>query len=181
MSDVEKTVEIDPMDWALDQSNGSAPLSVLDRLKKQRNVIAETRTVDIGVPGFAGLLVLRLGVLPRKKLAEITTRAAKPDISADELFNLNADTLINACREVLARNSRDEPLRSIDPDGETVKIDTHLARLLGMPDATRSREVVQVLFGAVPSPELAVGVATGEYMTWASSANDELDEEFQGE
>jgi hypothetical protein len=180
----EETQVLDPMVEALDQvdedSNGAGPaaFSVLDRLKAQHGKIAQGRTFDLDVPGTHGLLVLRLGVLPRQRLSALTQRAAKTN-GAD--FNLNADTLIAACVEVLARNSREEPLQGIGLEGEKVRIDERLAGLLGMPDATRSREVLEAVFAYAPSPDLAIGVACGQYMEWASATADEVDEEFVGE
>jgi hypothetical protein len=104
--DDEDTLVTDPMVDAIDDgdtpANGTPPLSVLERLKARRGELAETRTFDLEVPGTGGLLVLRLGVLPRQRLAALTQRATKGGAEAD--LNLNADTLIAATRNVLARN-----------------------------------------------------------------------------
>ena len=181
----EDTQVLDPMVEALDEDDAPAngagePLSVLDRLRQQREGMLAQRTMDYEVPGTGGRMVLRLGVLPRQKLAAMTQRAAKATSPEGDL-NLNADTLISACVEVLGRNSREEPLRSVDPDGETVRIDAALAGLLGLPDATRAREVLQAVFCFAPAPDLAIGVAAGQYMEWASAAEEDVDEEFSGE
>src|SRR5262245_38848048 len=93
----EDTVVLDPMVEMLDSpdGNGAAPAgspSVLERLKARRGELAEARTFDLEVAGTGGLLVLRLGVLPRQRLAAMTQRASKND--AD--LNLNADTIIAA-------------------------------------------------------------------------------------
>jgi hypothetical protein len=173
----------DPMEWALTENGGdpAAPgLSVLDRLKERRDEIGQARTFDLEVPGTGGRLVLRLGALPRQRFAALTARAAKSK-NPDADLNLNADTLIAATVEVLGRNSREEPLRGVGLDGQTVRIDETLAGLLGLPDATRAREVLQAVFAMAPSPDLAIGVAAGQYMEWAAAAVDDADEEFVGE
>jgi hypothetical protein len=182
--DDEDTLVTDPMVDAIDDgdtpANGTPPLSVLERLKARRGELAETRTFDLEVPGTGGLLVLRLGVLPRQRLAALTQRATKGGAEAD--LNLNADTLIAATRNVLARNHRDDPLTPIDPDpANPVRIDERLAAMLGLPEATRARQVLDAVFGLAPSPDLAIGVSAGQYLEWASAADSELDEEFVGE
>jgi hypothetical protein len=165
-----------------DLENGAGPpFSVLERLKARRSELAGERTFDLEVPGTGGLLVLRLGVMPRQRLAALTTRAAKTNGSEGDL-NLNSDTLISACRSVLVREHRDDELRPVEPEAaQPVRIDERLGARLGLPQATRARDVLQAVFGMAPSPDLAIGAAAGQYMQWASAADADVDEEFVGE
>ena len=50
-----------------------------------------------------------------------------------------------------------------------MRIDERLADTLGL-TATRGRELVRELYGAVPSPEIAVGIAMSAYTEWARAA-----------
>jgi hypothetical protein len=159
--------------------NGAVPLSVLERLKERRSEIATAYTFDLEVPGTGGLLVLQLVPLPRQRLSALTSRATK-STSPEVDLNLNADTLIAATRDVLARNRREDALMPLDPE-EPTRIDEKLAGMLGLPEASRAREVLTAVFAMAPSPELAIGVSVGRYLEWATGAEAEIEEEFSGE
>jgi len=89
--------------------------------------------------------------------------------------------LIAACRAVLGRARDTDPLRVLPgPDGEPVKLDATLAQYLGFPEA-RARGLVRAVFGGANSPDLAVAQTAGEYWEWATSVNEEVDEELVGE
>jgi hypothetical protein len=171
----------DPMVEALEagEGNGSVPLSVLDRLKARRSEIAAEHVLDLEVPGTGGLLVLQLVPLPRQRLSALTSRATR-STSPEVDLNLNADTLIAATRDVLARNRREDELMPLDPQAAT-RIDEKLAGFLGLPEATRAREVLAAVFALAPSPELAIGVSVGRYIEWATGAETEIEEDFSGE
>jgi hypothetical protein len=157
-----------------------APSSLLDTLRAKREERAAERHFDIELPGYDGLLVLRCGPIPGRTLTLLRERSERSK-SPERDFNLNADTLIAACREVLGREQRSHPLRVLpDADGEPVRIDERLADLLQLP-ATSARDVLRCLFENANSPEVAVAYQAGLYMEWAASSLDELDEELLGE
>jgi hypothetical protein len=174
----------DPMVDAIDNAdapNGAPPFSIFDRLKARRGELMEERTFDIDVPGTGGRLVLRLGVLPRQRLAALQSRAGKANASPEEALDLNADTIISACRNVLGREQRDDPLVPLDPSAPVGIGDDRLATSIGLPERTRAREVLLGVFALAPSPDMAIAVAAGRYLEWASAAADDIDEEFAGE
>jgi hypothetical protein len=158
--------------------NGHEPSSVFDVLRAKRAEHSVDSTFDVEVPGYQSLLVLRLGPIPGATLSALRARMEKSR-AAERDFNLNADYLIAACRDVLTRKTQDEQLAPPDED-EPMRLDVRLAEALGL-TATSAREVVRQLYGAAPSPELAVQVAVGRYLEWAAAMDVEDDETFMGE
>lgn len=158
--------------------NGTGPASVLEALKERRRDATLQRFLDIDVPGYRGLLVMRCGPLPGKMQTRIRERYDRSR-SPDRDFNLNADTLIAACHSVLGRRTLRDPLQELDPD-DPVRIEERLAQMLDLP-AGSARDVLRGVFGMANSPDLAITAEAGRYIEWASSATDEVDEELLGE
>ena len=159
-----------------------AETSVLDVIRHRRRSYVAEHSYDMLVPGYAGLLVLRCGPLTREHQTRTRLRLEKLERQKDPSrdFAINADTLISVCEEVLARPSARAPLEPLDPTGESVKIDARLAELLQV-ETSSARELVLVLFEKAPSPEVAVGVAVNEYLSWAQGLDADADEDLLGE
>lgn len=163
----------------LGNGNGHAPpSSVFEALRAKRAEHSAESIFDVDVPGYQGLLVLRLGPIASAKLSALRARMEKSR-APERDANLNADYLIAACRDVLVRQSVDEPLAPADVD-EPMRLDSRLAEALGL-SASSARDVVRQVYGAAPSPELAISVAVGRYLEWAAAMNVEDDEAFMGE
>lgn len=164
-------------------TNDTAAESILDSIRAKRAQHAQERHYDVDVPGYDGLLVLRLEPIPGRTLAALVDRREKSRLPERD-FNLNADVVIVACREVLGRNDVADPLVTLPgSDGEPVRIDVRLAELLQMPvtPQTTAREVLRLIFEGANSPDVAIIAAGGEYMEWARSADDDVDRELLGE
>lgn len=166
------------------RSNGTAPAAtLLESLRERRTLAANDRTHDVLVPRYGGRVALRCGPVSGQTQARLLERTRESK-DPDRDFNLNADWLIAACREVMVRDSYHEPWQSLGAlnGGEPVKLDETLAELLALePAAKTAREVLRALFSLAPSPELAITLAGSEYVGWAGAVNEELDEEFVGE
>jgi hypothetical protein len=171
----------DPADEQLETVEMAAVESpILDSIRARRAEQAKERHYDIDLPGYGGLLVLRCQPIPARTLTVLRERLERSR-SPDRDYNLNADTLIAACREVLGRAEAHHPLTVLtDQNDEAVKVDERLAEMLRLP-AESARDVLRCLFEGANSPEAAVMMAAGQYMEWAASANGELDEELLGE
>jgi hypothetical protein len=164
------------------EPNGNAPsqASVVGALRAVRERHAAERQFDLEVPGWLGLLALRLGPIPGAQMARIGERATSSH-SPERAFNANADMLIAACRAVLGRARRDDPWTPLlDDESEPVRLDERLSLVLGL-EATRAREVVRELYSKANAPDLAVGGSATEYVEWATSTNEDLDEVALGE
>ena len=178
MDDLERTEIIE----SLPEPNGEGdPVeSILGVIRAKRAEQVADRTLDLDVPGYGGLIGLRLGPVRGQVLSRILERA-RDSRSPEKDYNANADTLIAATREVLIRmRPEDEWTVLPDDDGEPVKMDDRLASRLGL-EATKAREVVRELFGQANAPELAVGATANEYVEWATATNAEADETLMGE
>jgi hypothetical protein len=189
MEDLERTQVLPPIadegwpDAEPEHAEGNGqppPGSVLAALQAQRaEHQAVQRVYDLAVPGYRGLLVLRLGPVPASQLSRIMDRATTGK-SPERSFNANADLLVAACTEVLARARTSDPfVPLLGRDDEPVKLDARLAELLQLPE-TRARGLVRALFEGANSPDMALATAAGEYAEWASGAAEEELEESLG-
>lgn len=153
---------------------------IVQALREQREKHLGDHFHDVEVPGYNGLFVIRCGPLGGRQLTIIQERVDRSK-SPDKLFNVNADTLIAGCREVLGRVDLEDDLVTItDHEGEPVRIDVRLAEVLQL-QAETSRDVIRAVFGLANDPDVAVGVAAGTYMEWCSSANGAISEAVLGE
>jgi hypothetical protein len=156
----------------------------LAAIRAEREKAAERHVYDLDVPGYGGLLVIRCGPLGGNRATILRERWERSKDPRRD-FNLNADTIIGACREVLGRPTPLEPLQPLAPD--PMIVDSELAELLHLEIDTidgakpTAREVLQALFSAAHDPDIAIGVAGGEFMAWAASAEDQVSEEALGE
>jgi hypothetical protein len=163
-----------------EHTNTSAPTagdsSVLAALKAQRAQIAEEHTLDLDVPGYQGLLVLRMGVVPNRQLQAIRDRAERSK-SPDAESNGNADLVITGCQDVLGRASTEDALESLGDGHGPMGLSSNLAALLQLDLASDgARGVLLALFSLAPSPELAIGVSAAQYVEWMRTGTQEIDE-----
>jgi hypothetical protein len=167
-------------------ANGEEPTSYLAELRARRAELAGSRTFDLAVPGYRGKVGLRLGPISGRQQTQLVERLARSK-APEKDFNLNADYLIAALREVVGRQQDGDEWRpfwelaQLEPD-TTVKLDKRLVELLQLePAADSAREVLRALYALAPAPEVAITFAGGKYMQWAAAEDDTLDEEFAGE
>jgi len=166
--------EHEPPDEQLSQPASS---SVLDTLKAQRQKVATKHTFDVVVPGWRELLVLRLGSITGAQQSRIVEKAQRTPNA-----NVDVDFLIAAFQSVLGRSTPTSALAVLaDDDGDPVGLDKRLADMLDLGVVRNARDVMQALFVGANSPTLAISSAASEWLEWARSANDEIDEDFLGE
>src|SRR5690348_6302787 len=104
-----------------------ASTSVLDALRAARAQVSEEQTYDLVVPGWRGLLVLRLGAITAEQQARLVERAGRRKI----VNSADADFLVAAFKQVLGRATpRGELAVITDADGDPVGLDERLAELL---------------------------------------------------
>jgi hypothetical protein len=154
--------------------------SILDAVRKRREALEHDRHLDLELPGYHGCLVLRCGPINAKKLSQVRERVTRQGAGAALDFAFNADIVIDSCREVLGRRRPEDELEPIDPEGTPVRVDARLAELLGV-DAKTARDLLLVLYGGAPSPEVAVERAQIELYQWSSGMEPELEEDLLGE
>jgi len=158
---------------------------LLAAVRAERAKAAERHVYDLDVPGYGGLLVLRLGPVGGRVGTQLRERWIQSK-SPDKDTNLNADTIIAACQEALGRVEQGGELVPLD-DEMPVRLDDELVRMLhlnvdspnGKPPT--ARQVLFALFDATHDPDLAIARAGGEFMEWASTADSQISEEALGE
>lgn len=156
----------------------AAGANVLEALKAHRARVAEEQTYDLVVPGWHELLLLRLGSITSEQQQRLVERAQRRKVVA----SADADFLIAAFREALGRATPGGELGVlVDRDGDPVGLDERLAGLLDLGPVRSARDVVQALFSQANSPSLALSSSMMEWLEWARSASDEIDETFLGE
>lgn len=153
-----------------------AQSSVIEALKAQRQRVAADRSFDVVVPGWGDLLVLRLGSITGKQQAKISDRAQRTS------ENVNAAFLVAAFRSAWGRTSSSGELTMLaDEDGDPFGLDKRLADALDLGPVSSAREVLELLFARANSPTIAITSASNEWLEWARSESDEIDEDFLGE
>jgi hypothetical protein len=154
--------------------------SVLDTIKAQRDKIAKAQSLDIEVPGYGGLLALRLGAVSGSEQNRLAEKASKPNASS---VIVNTDTLVAAFRNVLVREHTAQEFAVLfDEDNSPIGLDLRLCDALGLPgNVTSAREVMVVLFANANSPAAAIASAAARWIDWARGAGPEVDEDFMGE
>lgn len=169
--------DVDDDDFVLERpTEQPAGASVLEALKAQRAVIAEQHTFDVAIPGWNDLLVLRLGAITGQQHAKIIERAARTSRSID------TDFLTAAFREVLGRDKPDGELTLlVDGDGDPVGLDKRLAAMLDLGEVQSARDVLVALFSGANSPPTAIANVSNDWLQWARSAGDDVDEAYLGE
>jgi hypothetical protein len=164
--------EREPDDEPIEQI---APANVLDVLRAERQKVVAEATIDIVVPGWRELLVLRLGPITSQQQQRMTERARRG--SVDE-----ADGIVYAFREVLGRATPDGELAVlVDAEGDALGLDDRLAELIALGPVARARDVVWALFAKANNPPVAVTTAVNEYLEWSRESSSEGDEDFVGE
>lgn len=153
--------------------------SVLDAIRRRHDELRREHFYDLKVPGYRGCLVLRCAPIRGAKLTQLRIRLEQSK-DPERDFGLNADVLIDSCQQVLGRERPEDELETLDPTGEPVRIDARLAELFGV-QTDRARDMVYRLFDAAPSPELACGVAVGEFAAWSQGAELDAEDELLGE
>lgn len=150
--------------------------SVLETLKKRREVISADRRLDLDIPGYNGDIVARYKPVPWDRLKKIAEKAEASSSHRKEL-NAQADTIAMACDTLLVRIEEELiPLHEAYPDvfgDRPAKYDDRLGKLLGF-DADTGRQAVLRLF----RNDLAVTAHQTEIGTWQQSSRVEDDEAF---
>lgn len=147
--------------------------SILSTLKAKREAIARERHVDLDIPGYGGLLVVRCHPVGWEKLKEIGTAAEKDRHPKKELF-AQANTLIAATDQLFIRDGG--KLKSPDPDGSVVRWDPKLAELLDLGTMNRARDILLAVF----NNDVAVSLLHADFSEWNAVVNPEVDEDFSG-
>lgn len=150
------------------------PDSMLDRLRRTRKEIADSRETELEIPGYDGLLVARYKLLDSKEISGFAHKVRKQPADRQNVL-VTADTLAASCVGFLVReNGELRPLGHEQDD--PVCYDDRLASYLGY-EANSAREAVLGLFGDNEISMLRHGADLGD---WFSDTRSSVDEEFSG-
>jgi hypothetical protein len=152
----------------------------LQQLRERRKEIAKERTLDLVVPGYDGLLLVRYHRIPREELAKFALKAQRG--GDKEAVNSNADLLIRCCEAVLYRAGEDadpEPLNEDSGEPTTFSSGT-LGDLLGF-DEESARDAVYGLFSPEGARVLASDSHAEALIAWQQGKPEQIDQELLGE
>lgn len=182
---VDEQVHSDEVDFGLDDdfepdADETKSRSVIEALKAQHARVAEERTLDVAVPGWANMLVLRLGPISAGAQARIVEKVSRRKLSTHAS---NVDFLVAAFRGIYGRTRPDdrELTHVVDENGEPMGLDERLAEAINLGEVHSAREVVERLFSRANSPTFALDAVVSEWGEWARDASEEVDEDFLGE
>lgn len=158
------------------ESNGKVEHpNLLDELRERRAEIGSDRTMDLEVPGYDGLLVVRYRRLEWDEISKIATKTEKSKNPRRILLH-QVDVLIAACEQVLIVHEGSlKPINEAFPElgDEPVRYDVPLANALGF-QAGSAREVVLGLFKL----ELAVVGHHTDLLEFFGTSSAEADRDF---
>lgn len=159
-----------------------AGTSMMEALRRKHQELTNSQTLDMPMPGYEDLLVVRYRVLDvQKELNQINRKAASEfsDAIVAQLFG-TMDAMARACVEIFGKRG-DEivPLaESIGPDAPPVRYNQALAEFMGWEDVTSARDVIMRLF-ANNEPMI---MEHGQRLSrWMSNTTRRVNDSFLGE
>lgn len=157
--------------------------SIIAALKAQRAAMAVEHALDLDVPGWRGLLVLRFGAVSPDQTQALIARIvdARTKNRSRQAAQANIDLLIAAYRCALGRATPEGELAVVPgDDGEPASL-KELVDVLELGEARTAREAMRLLYAGANSPEAALQAAGTEWNEWATEENEEDDQQFVGE
>lgn len=154
--------------------------SLKEKLAARRAQLQSERTHVFPIPGYEDLIAARYKSLDYKALRKIGNRNAKLEGTSDgELANY-ADTLINACVELLRVDGDDpEKYPSLRDSGNVARWDDQTVREFFDPDLPTGTSARQAILAAIPGTQLALHFQ--RYDEWLSDVVPEIQEQMRGE
>lgn len=162
------------------EHNGEAPTSLIADLREQHRRIRRRKHTVIELPYglWAGKLAVRYRLLDDDGLGKMLR--AVQTAEGEQLLEANADILISACVEVLARRDTDQPWGPL-VDDEHLRFEPRLAELLELGGADSARQVLYALYGGRTEGALAINDQAASYIAWAQGKTPEVVSELEGE
>jgi hypothetical protein len=156
--------------------------SLVDRLRKQRQAVAENKFTDLDIPGYNGDLFCRYRLLDGTELDQIIRKVRRTvKDRSEQVMAATLDNIITACEELWVRdNGKERPVRDLStvPTDLPVKYDVILAEFLGfsaeLPDPPTARSVVLGVFGGNDIAVSAHGARLAQWMMQSGAEVDEL-------
>jgi len=152
--------------------------TLLSSLREKRNKIGSERHLELEIPGYDGELVVRYQPIPWEEAKRITERLENSKNPRKELY-AQADVLIRACEEILARvEGKLVPLSTVFPEvgAEPIGFDARLAKALGF-DVVNGSEGRSAVLGAFNN-DLAVSKQQADVMEWIQNSERGSDQDF---
>lgn len=163
-----------------------------EELKARQRYLAERKSEVFELPGYLGKAGVRLRVLDRAELKEISQEAMELRRQGREDWDLvdNMDTLLRATECIVWRKSRDSPWKPLheypnSPTSSPIGWDAHLADVLDLTDQlergegaeAESRQLLRLVF----ADDMRVSLTHDDYMAWRTFADEEAGDEVADE
>jgi hypothetical protein len=153
----------------------AAGSSMMAALRAKHDQIARSTTIDLDLPGYGGLLVVRYHALDvQNDINKIGTRVSKEfNTPAEQGLYGSIDTMIAACDGLYVRRDMSNPdqLESIGDDpifadvgNPVVKFDHNLAKFMGFEGIAGARDVVLAMFDNTETMILVHGQDLSRWM-----------------
>lgn len=156
--------------------------SMMDALRAKHQALGASKSIDIPLPGYDGLLVVTYRVLDvKKEIGDINRRIRREfKQEMERILYSTIDVMARSCVAIsTTRNGELWPLSaSIGPDEPPVCYDSRLAEFMGFVGAESARQVILAVFQNIETMVLAHGQ---ELSAWMTDTTKEVTTEFQGE
>ena len=148
--------------------------SVIASLREHRNQLgANSAPLELEVPGYDGLLLIRYRWVSLKDLSKNTENLQRIKESNEQNVAAAADTLIGTCDEFLVRVG--DELQPLSDNGVPITFgDTRLVGLLGFDTPKTVRDAVRSVFGN----EYALIKTASVIIEWLQDTSLKVDQGF---
>lgn len=150
--------------------------SLLSRIKARRRELQKTRTLDLEIAGYDGMLVARYKPLAWDVVKKIGEKVEKSKHPRKELY-AQADVIARACDAIYFKDDEGNLRDPKSGQDVPVRYDDVLADILDLNGADTARKVVIQTF----DNDLALTAHHNELAEWMQASDSEVDEELLGE
>jgi hypothetical protein len=161
-------------------------VGALDAIRHRRNEIIGKGTLELLVPEYKGTLKVRYRDLtdPQHEEAAKRFRRAQQREDIEGERESMADVLIAHCDRIYVRESEDAPYQELEQNGDPLKFESRLAKLLDL-DAETARLVVLDVFSPKEGnrrrqPD-AVALHVNAIFAWREGRQGDISETLLGE
>ena len=151
--------------------------STLAQIREARKTIgAGADPLDLEVPGYNHLLVIRYKWIPFKELSSSSQRLSKIQDVTDRSIAAAAETVTKTCQEILIRV--DGTLKPLAQEGQPAQTfaSPELGTVLGFPVQQSARENARAVF----NNEYALIDAGAKIVTWLEDTSQQIGETTLG-
>jgi hypothetical protein len=165
-------------------------LSWLESIRKDRDERAKEIKLVLGIPTWGPAdypdLAIEFKRIERKELEQFQRQARAQQqkgkkADADAATDADIAFLARACNCVLARNPETTKLERLEKDGSPVRLDTRLAKVLGLDESAEGKNSQTLLYYLSGNDGITLGAMSMKVARWMTNVSAEVEDAILGE